>query len=151
MTLCPDDGTATVHGMGEQQGREDVAQFMAVVMNRLGVENGSQLARLAVDRRWIDYTQTRSVSRWVAGTTAPSHEMTMLLLREAGLLRDELAVRGEAARTGDEAAPPGTHAAELAEAALLLREVRLLLPQLHAIVQARRAATESHPPEKAAN
>jgi len=151
MALCPHDGGATVHGMEGQRSRDDVARFMTVVMSRLGVENANQLARLAVERGWLDYTQLRSVSRWVAGTAAPSHEMTMLLLREAGLLRSE---PGALTATEHFAATEAQHdhqAAELAEAALLLREVRLLLPELRAYVQARPATGESHPPEMAAN
>lgn len=122
---------------------EDVVAFMADVMARLGVENASQLATMAVEQRWMRITQARKIARWVTGESAPSHHDTMRLLREAGLLRGELAAPTEAARGGappDQSAPPDELLESIQELVGLLREA---LPHLQKLPAARQPAAGS--------
>jgi hypothetical protein len=65
----------------------EVIRFMRRVMDALDVKTAGQLADLLVREGSMNVSQTRKINRWVAGTSAPDHHATILLLERAGLLK----------------------------------------------------------------
>lgn len=64
-----------------------VAAFMAQVMAGMRVKTAGELIDRMLEAGAVKRSQTRKINRWVAGESAPDHESTLWLLREARLLR----------------------------------------------------------------
>lgn len=72
--------------VSEAGGDPDVRAFMREIMDAVGVRTAGELTNLLAAEGILRATELRKVHRWVAGTSAPSHRATMILLRRAGKL-----------------------------------------------------------------